>query len=883
MHRLIEPAETERSLRTGTASRVAVTADGAPKATQAARPRVSGKFLATGEEKLYVRGVTYGTFGLNADGTEMFDPAVVERDFRDMAAAGLNAVRVYTVPPRSVLDVAQRHGLRVMVGLPWEQHVDFLADRKRANAIVERVRQSVRALAGHPGILCYAIGNEIPAPIVRWLGAPKVEAFLKRLYEAAKQEDPDGLVTYVNYPSTEYLRLPFLDFIAFNVYLESQDRLDAYLARLHNLAGDRPLMMAEIGLDSRRNGDAKQAEILDWQVRTAFTAGCAGAFVFAWTDEWHRGGHEILDWDFGLVTREREPKPALSVVSKVFGEVPYPPGLDWPRVSVVCCTYNGTRTLRDTLEALQRVDYPSYEVIVVDDGSTLDVHSIASQYDVTYIRTENRGLSSARNTGMRAATGEIVAYIDDDAYPDPQWLTYLAATFKTTAFVGVGGPNIPPGDDGPIADCVAHAPGGPVHVLLDDREAEHIPGCNMAFRKSALEAIDGFDASFRVAGDDVDLCWRLQQRGWKIGFSPMAVVWHHRRNSVKTYLKQQRGYGKAEAILERKWPEKYNAIGHIPWAGRIYSTYLMSLAGGRRHIYHGTWGTALFQSVYQAAPNRWQSLLMMPESYLVMGALAGLSALGLLWSPLVLALPLLLLLVSGAITQAIASAWSVTFPSLPRTRLGLLRRRALTALLHLLQPLARLVGRLKEGLTPWRRFDSGAVMPMRHELTLWSETWTAPEIRLKAIEAALHAQRAVSVRGGDYDRWDLAVYGGVLGGTRALTTVEEHGAGRQLTRVAMWPNCTPGAMIVAGVLEVLTIASAMHAMNGGGVSAAVVSIVLGMMALAHTGRVLYECSTSMAALEQSVKWLDEAERATGEHLVMKMTKKVKRAKGVVTA
>src|SRR5439155_9858763 len=119
--------------------------------------------------------------------------------------------------------------------------------------------------------------------------------------------------------------------------------------------------------------------------------------------------------------------------------------------------------------------------------------AIAQEYDVRVIRTENRGLSQARTTGMSEATGEIVAYIDDDARPDPHWLQYLAATFTSTDHVGVGGPNIAPPGDGPIAECVANAPGGPLHVLLTDRLAEHIPGCNMAFRKSALEAIGGFD------------------------------------------------------------------------------------------------------------------------------------------------------------------------------------------------------------------------------------------------------------------------------------------------------------------------------------------------------------------------------------------------------
>ena len=116
-----------------------------------------------------------------------------------------------------------------------------------------------------------------------------------------------------------------------------------------------------------------------------------------------------------------------------------------------------------------------------------------------------------------------------------------------------------------IAECVASSPGGPVHVLQSDQEAEHIPGCNMAFRRDCLQEIGGFDEQFRVAGDDVDVCWRIQERGWKLGFSPAAMVWHHRRNSLRTYWKQQKGYGKAEALLENKWPEKYNAAGHITW------------------------------------------------------------------------------------------------------------------------------------------------------------------------------------------------------------------------------------------------------------------------------------------------------------------------------
>src|SRR5918912_3507601 len=306
------------------------------------RPHVRGKFLFVGDEKFYVRGVTYGAFRPDEDGHEYYDLEVIERDFAHMAAVGLNAVRIpHTMPPRSLLDVAQRHGLRVMVGLSAEQYVGFLNDKKDTADIERSIRAKVRTCAGHPALLCYAIGNEIPAPVARWFGRDRVERYLARIYHAIKSEDPDALVTYVNYPSTEYLQLPFLDLVCFNVYLEAQDRFEAYLARLQNIAGDRPLLMSEIGLDSLRNGREAQAESLAWQIRSTFAGGCAGAFVFAWTDEWHRAGAEVDDWAFGLTDRERRPKPALEAVRAAFADPPFPSNSPWPPISVVVCTRNG--------------------------------------------------------------------------------------------------------------------------------------------------------------------------------------------------------------------------------------------------------------------------------------------------------------------------------------------------------------------------------------------------------------------------------------------------------------------------------------------------------------------------------------------------------------
>jgi GT2 family glycosyltransferase len=816
------------------------------------RPAIQGKFLFVGDQKLYVQGVTYGAFRPDEDGNEYQNLKAIKDDFGLMAANGITSVRIpHTTPPRSLLDIAEQHGLRVMVGLSAEQYIGYLIDEAGAPDIEELIRAKVRTCAGHPALLCYAIGNEIPASIVRWLGRRRVERYLERTYRLVKEEDPGGLVTYVNYPSTEYLQLSFLDLVCFNVYLETEDRLKAYLARLQNIAGDRPLILTEVGLDSLRNGEETQAEVLDWQIRNAFSAGCAGVYVFSWTDEWYRAGVDVDDWAFGITDLKRQPKPALEAVRSAFTEVPFSATLNWPRVSVVVCTHNGASTIRDCCEGLFRLEYPNFEVLVVDDGSSDRTADIASEYGFRVIRKNHGGLSDARNTGLKEATGEIVAYIDDDAYPDPDWLTYVVATFMNTQHVGVGGPNLAPSDDGPLADCVANSPGNPTHVLLTDEEAEHIPGCNMAFRKAALEEIGGFDPQFWTAGDDVDVCWRLREGGYSLGFNPAAVVWHHRRDSVRSYWRQQVLYGKAEGMLEKKWPEKYNSFGHHEWRGRIYN------AGSngafpflQRRIYHGVWGTAPFQSIYEPRPGTLLSLSLTPEWGLVILILFAFSLLGILWRPLLPAIIPLVFAIGMSLLQAIAMTSHASF-SVPKRSHSARRLllRGLTAVLHLIQPLARLRGRLRSGLAPWRRHRGPKLtLPRPQTLKIWSETWQAPEERLESIEAALRTQSLAVLRGGDYDRWDLEVRGGIFGSVRTCMAAEDHGSGTQLIRFRTWPRTALLEVLLCTLLVFLTIMAAMD-------QAWLVAAILGLAASGLAMRMFEDCSTAMAsfllALEQS--------------------------------
>src|SRR6266487_885641 len=331
------------------------------------RPVVRGKFLHLGDEKFFVRGTTYGSFPPNGQGCQFPEASVAKRDFGLMKEAGINTILTYTVPPLDLLDEAHERGIRAIVTVPWMEYICFLEQPGFRQQVRREVQEGVASCRQHPAVLMYCVGKEIPGDIVRWQGRKHVEAFLRELYQVAKDQDPDGLVTYTNFPTTEYLELPFVDAYTFNVYLHRRPDFCRYLSRLQHIAGELPLVLTEFGMCSFRKGRGEQAAFLDWQIEETFDHGLAGAVVFGWTDPFYEDGRLVEDWGFRLVDAARRPKPSYEVARRRFTtSVPFPPEKTWPRVSVIVAAYNAARTLDDCLRSLLKLRYHEYEVIVVD-------------------------------------------------------------------------------------------------------------------------------------------------------------------------------------------------------------------------------------------------------------------------------------------------------------------------------------------------------------------------------------------------------------------------------------------------------------------------------------------------------------------------------------
>ncbi len=230
-----------------------------------------------------------------------------------------------------------------------------------------------------------------------------------------------------------------------------------------------------------------------------------------------------------------------------------------PRISVIIPVHNGQETIAKCLDSILSLDHSSFEVIIVDDGSTDGTAEICRSYNkVRLIGVDRGGPSRARNVGIVAAHGELVAFTDGDCVVESNWLTELETGFGRPEIAGVGGDQKSPDDETwmgrriqEFLKCIGFMTEY-IKTGTTVRETEHNPSCNVMYRKSVLEEVGGFDEAL-FPSEDVDMDLRIRRRGCLLLYNPEAVVGHYRPRSYQGFASMMRRYGASQRYLVKKY------------------------------------------------------------------------------------------------------------------------------------------------------------------------------------------------------------------------------------------------------------------------------------------------------------------------------------------
>lgn len=228
-----------------------------------------------------------------------------------------------------------------------------------------------------------------------------------------------------------------------------------------------------------------------------------------------------------------------------------------PRVSILIAFAEPNRYLEQCLENIRQLDYPDFEVICLPDREMQTPPG-----PVRVIPTGPVGPPRKRDIGAATATGEILAFIDDDAYPQEDWLKTAVPHFGDATVAAVGGPASTAPEDGlwqrAGGRVLAGWMVGGVHIYRHIpkmlREVDDYPTCNLLVRRSSFERAGGFDSPY-WPGEDTILCWKLTRRGKeKIIYDPDVQVFHHRRSLFRPHWRQIGNYGLHRGYFVKRFP-----------------------------------------------------------------------------------------------------------------------------------------------------------------------------------------------------------------------------------------------------------------------------------------------------------------------------------------
>ncbi len=225
------------------------------------------------------------------------------------------------------------------------------------------------------------------------------------------------------------------------------------------------------------------------------------------------------------------------------------------RFSIVIPTYNRPWRLHGCLASLAALDYSRdrFEVIVVDDGSTQPVAAVAGGLNLKIIRQSNRGPASARNLGVAHASGEILAFLDDDCAPQPDWLLRMDAAAVRSPGALLGGRTSNGCDDNVYAAVNQLLVDTVIDWLRENSSPlQFFPSNNLAAPSADFREVGGFDSGFAIAaGEDRDLCGRWMASGRPLVEVPQACIVHYHPQSLCSFIGMHFRYGRGAALMHR--------------------------------------------------------------------------------------------------------------------------------------------------------------------------------------------------------------------------------------------------------------------------------------------------------------------------------------------
>lgn len=267
-----------------------------------------------------------------------------------------------------------------------------------------------------------------------------------------------------------------------------------------------------------------------------------------------------------------------------------------PRLSIIIPVKESNKNLDECIEHCLKLNYPDYEIIILPDSL------IESPHDVRVIETEGKTPSEKRNIGIREAKGEIVAFLDDDAFPSKDWLRHAVRNFNDEKIAAVGGPAVTPKTDGlrqkASGSIYSSLLGGGVYRYRYTPQKRHFvddfPSCNFIARKSILEEVGGFGTTF-WPGEDTALCLEITKRqGKRIVYDPEVLIYHHRRKLFIPHLKQVCSYGLHRGYFVKRFPRTSLRIWYFLPTFLVFGLFFGWLVGFIHPLFHKMYFISVF-------------------------------------------------------------------------------------------------------------------------------------------------------------------------------------------------------------------------------------------------------------------------------------------------